>query len=281
MSDLSPLVSISCITFNHASFIRQCLDGFVAQKTDFPFEIVIYDDASTDETVSIIEEYVERYPGLFKPFFNLENQYSKGIRGMNVRFNFPRCEGKYIAFCEGDDFWTDAYKLQKQVDFLEKNPTYSACVHSAKVWDENEKKFSNSNYEGIQRDFDLNLNRIFNHSGGVYPTCSLLMLKDKIRYPDNLMYFAGGDLILIIFLATQGKIRFMKEMMGVYRIHSGGVYQGEEKSLSFYLDNRIKLKKFYRELGPHLEIKNRFRLSVFRIKNSISMIYLRLKIAFS
>lgn len=276
-----PLVSISCITFNHVSFIRECLDGFLAQKTNFAFEIVVYDDKSTDGTSEILQKYSEKFPEIFAVQIADENQYSKGVRGIAYRFNFPRCRGKYIALCEGDDYWIDPLKLQKQVDFLENNHSYSACVHGAKVWDENEKKFSNSNYEGIQRDFDLGLNRIFKDSGWVYPTCSLLMLKAKVRYPDNLLYFTGGDLILIIFLAAQGKIRFMKEMMGVYRIHSGGVYQGVEKNLSFYLDNRIKLKKFYRELGPHLEFKNRFRLSVFRIKNSISMIYLKLKIAFS
>ena len=109
-----PLVSISCITYNHAPFIRQCLDGFLIQKTNFAFEIVIHDDASSDGSKEIIEEYVNRHPDIIFPMFQVENQYSKGMRGMTFRFNFPRCRGKYIALCDGDDYWTDETKLQKQ-----------------------------------------------------------------------------------------------------------------------------------------------------------------------
>ena len=114
----NPLVSISCVTYNHAPFIRQCLDNFLIQEVNFPFEIVIHDDASTDGTKEIIEEYVSRFPNIVFPKFQQENQYSKGIRGMSFRFNFPRCRGKYIALCEGDDYWIDKDKLQKQVDLV-------------------------------------------------------------------------------------------------------------------------------------------------------------------
>src|SRR5688572_19782896 len=114
-----PLVSVSCMTYNHAPYIRQCLDPTLNQQTKFAFEIVIHDDASTDGTKEIIEEYAARYPGIIVPLFQKENQYSKGIRGLPSRFNYPRCRGRYIAICEGDDYWTDPLQLQKQVDFLE------------------------------------------------------------------------------------------------------------------------------------------------------------------
>ena len=112
------MVSICCITYNHAPFIRQCLDGFIMQKTDFAFEVLIHDDASTDGTEEIIREYEARYPEIIKPLYEVENQWIKGRRGSKV-FNFPRAQGKYIALCEGDDYWTDPFKLQKQVDFGE------------------------------------------------------------------------------------------------------------------------------------------------------------------
>ena len=116
----TPLVSICCITYNHAPYIRQCLDGFVMQKTNFTFEVLVHDDASTDDTADIIREYEARYPGIIKPIYQTENQYSQGVN-VNRTYNYPRAHGKYIALCEGDDYWTDPLKLQKQVDFLEAN----------------------------------------------------------------------------------------------------------------------------------------------------------------
>jgi len=104
------VVSISCITYNHAPYIRQCLDGFVMQKTTFPFEILIHDDASTYGTPDIIREYEAKYPGLIKPIYQTENQHSKGVK-ISQTFNWPRARGKDIALCEGDDYWTDPYKL--------------------------------------------------------------------------------------------------------------------------------------------------------------------------
>jgi glycosyltransferase involved in cell wall biosynthesis len=121
------LVSISCLTYNHAPFLRECFDSFLAQKTNFDIEVLVHDDASTDGTQEIIQEYTSRFPAIFKPIIQKENQYSQGVRGIAVRFNFTRSKGKYIATCEGDDYWTDPLKLQKQVDFLEANPNYSMC----------------------------------------------------------------------------------------------------------------------------------------------------------
>ena len=125
-----PLNSICSITYNHAPYIRHCLDGFLMQKTNFKYEIIIHDDASTDGTTEIIKEYAEKYPDLIMPVFQTENQYSKGLRGLFVKFVFPHAKGKYIALCEGDDFWIDPYKLQKQVEILEKDQNITlVCSH--------------------------------------------------------------------------------------------------------------------------------------------------------
>src|SRR5574344_1986516 len=130
-----PLVVIRCITYNHESYIRDCLNGFVMQKTTFPFVAVVHDDASTDKTADIIREYAEKYPDIIKPIYETENQYSKSDGSLERIMN-AHTKGKYIALCEGDDYWIDPLKLQKQVDFLEANPEYSMCFHKAKVIDE-------------------------------------------------------------------------------------------------------------------------------------------------
>lgn len=119
----NPLVSIKCLVYNQESYLRQCLDGFVMQKTNFAFEAIVHDDASTDGSAAIIREYAEKYPNIIKPIYETENQYSKkdGSLGriMNAAIH-PNV--KYVAICEGDDYWIDPYKLQKQVDLLERNP---------------------------------------------------------------------------------------------------------------------------------------------------------------
>ena len=128
-----PLVSICCITYNHAPFIKKCLDGFLMQETSFPIEILIHDDASSDGTDTIVREYAERYPDLIFPLYETENQYSKGKSSvMDIVYNYSRAKGKYIAYCEGDDYWTDPLKLKKQVDFMEAHPDYSVCFHRCK-----------------------------------------------------------------------------------------------------------------------------------------------------
>ena len=123
------MVSVRCATYNHAPYIRQCLDGFVMQKTNFRFEVIVHDDASTDGTTDVVREYAERYPDIIKPMYEQTNQYSVDAKGMNERIN-SRLVGKYVAICEGDDYWTDPDKLQKQVDFLETHPDYSMCYHA-------------------------------------------------------------------------------------------------------------------------------------------------------
>ena len=137
-----PLVSIRCTVYNHEPFLRQCLDGFVMQQTTFPFEAIVHDDASTDGSVAIIREYAEKYPDIIKPIYETENQYSKrdgSLRKILEAATHP--SAKYIATCEGDDYWTDPQKLQIQVDFLESHPDYSLSAHDFKVWDQDKNCF--------------------------------------------------------------------------------------------------------------------------------------------
>ena len=129
MEENKCMVSIWCMCFNHEEYVAQTLDSFLMQETDFPFEVIVSDDASTDGTADIIRSYAEKYPDIFKPVLLEENQFSKGVN-LFAQYFFQRTEGRYVAFCEGDDYWTDPKKLQIQVDFLEANPDYSACAHN-------------------------------------------------------------------------------------------------------------------------------------------------------
>ena len=129
-------VSICCITYNQEAYIRDALEGFVNQKTNFKYEVLIHDDASTDRTAEIIREYQEKYPDMIKPILQTVNQYSLGLTSVSGTWNFPRAVkngSKYIAMCEGDDYWICEDKLQRQVDYMDAHPECALCFHSAKV----------------------------------------------------------------------------------------------------------------------------------------------------
>ena len=215
------LVSIVCDVFNHGPFLRQCLDGFLMQKTDFAIEILIHDDASTDGSADIIREYANNYPGVFKPIIQTENQYSKGV-GIWAKIQFPRAKGKYVAICEGDDCWTNPLKLQKQVDFMENHPECSLCFHNAMIhWydknvpDELYADFSTGDFSGP----DLIRNWIS-------PTASFLFrseyMPEYLDFREKHPQLAFGDIPMVMFLSQFGSIHGMSDVMSVYGKHAGG-----------------------------------------------------------
>lgn len=131
MSNDNPMVSIICNTYNHEKYIELALRGFLRQRTDYSFEILVYDDASTDKTADIIRKYEARYPQLVKPIYQTVNQFSLGLKP--AKQNRLRAKGKYLAICEGDDYWIDKYKLQKQIDYMEKHPKCTFCFSNGLV----------------------------------------------------------------------------------------------------------------------------------------------------
>ena len=217
MKNIEPMVSIICTSYNHEKYIRQCLDGFIMQKTDFPFEVLIHDDASTDGTADIIREYESLYPNIIKPIYQKENQYSKGIRIFST-FILPLVKGKYLAFCEGDDYWCDIDKLQKQIDFLECHSDYSACVHNTEV-------LYLSNGKNIvqygDKDKDLELTDCVYEGGQSFHTSSI-MYRSKIclkppAFTTMMENVGVGDYPIAIYLALVGKIHYFGKVMSVYR----------------------------------------------------------------
>ena len=218
---MKPLVSISCTAYNHVQFIRQCLDGFVMQKATFHFEVLIHDDASMDGTQDIIREYEVKYPEIIKPIYQKVNQYSKGIP-IGVTFNMPRAQGKYIAVCEGDDYWTDPYKLQKQVDFLESHPDYVMCSHRFDQYYEDRHRLEKEKDDTFQgADYDLQ-----NLIGGKWLTQTLTVMyrRSALDLKQYERYGMSMDIILFYELLKHGKGYCFPEAMGVYRYHNGGVW---------------------------------------------------------
>ncbi|MBO5720505.1 MAG: glycosyltransferase [Bacteroidales bacterium] len=260
MSEKTPLVSVCTLAYNHAPYIRECLDGILMQKTNFAFELLIHDDASTDGTADIIREYEAKYPDIIKPIYQTENQYSKGVR-VSLTYQYPRAKGKYIALCEGDDYWTDPLKLQKQVDFMEANEEYSLCFHACDIKFEDDiqerqlyRKWENRDYNSIEIIKEWTI-----------PTASIVFRKlfidnkyKKIAIDKNFIY---GDIILFLHLASKGKARCFNECRSVYRRNGGGVTerdakQNEEKLISHY----IAISKYFKESRPYVNpiISNHF-----------------------
>ena len=217
---MNPIVSISCITYNHAPYLRECLESFLMQKTAFSFEVMIHDDCSTDGTQDIIKEYAEKYPNIFFPLIQKENQYSKGVRGMMARFNFPRCRGKYLALCEGDDYWTDPYKLQKQVDFLEANKEFTGCgTNSMLIYQNRNDKKSHPFKFKIEKDV-LEINDLIK----VRPFHTATFVFRKIEIPTA--YFnsiLSGDRLMFLLVANHGKVKVLEDITTVYRKNEGGL----------------------------------------------------------
>lgn len=221
-----PLVSICCITYNHEKYIRDALEGFVMQETNFPFEVLIHDDASTDRTADIIREYEKKYPDIIKPIYQKENQYSKGIK-ISATYNFPRAQGKYIALCEGDDFWTDKKKLQIQTDFMEKNNDFVFCCHGRYNLDYFKKRyypepFVNVPEDGIACAHEMALGKFMSYTQTFFFRNDIYInIKEKIeRDTDNAPM---GDLQLVFNFALVGKIKYFKKRMATYRRASGSV----------------------------------------------------------
>jgi glycosyltransferase involved in cell wall biosynthesis len=246
-----PLLSILCETYNHEYFIREAIAGFLIQQTTFPIEILIHDDASTDNTPNIIREYERNYPELIFPIYQKENQYSKGKKP-RLAFQFPRARGKYIALCEGDDYWTDPLKLQKQVEFLEGNEDHSMSCHASKMIVDNNtdnyefSKMSDKDESYSIQEFLLPLskNRIRTES---------VIFRNKFieNYPEWARKVVVGDFPLFLILASKGKIRYINEVMSVYRKHAGGVWTSERNNNEYTKKYYLSTIKMYQDFNEY------------------------------
>lgn len=221
--DLSiPLVSIICYTFNHVKYIEDALNGFLMQETTFPFEIIVHDDASTDGTKQIVENYAKAYPSIIVPILQSENQWSQGIMPRN--FTYPKVRGKYFTICEGDDYWIKSDKLSKQVENFTSG--ISLVFHNA-IRIQDNIITDTSYYPEENKPLD-GYNSYQMVRGSKIPTASALMLSKPILNINHLPNVINGDHFLWAILATEGKAKFINEPWSIYRHHTGGVWSNRE-----------------------------------------------------
>ena len=235
MSIDNVLVSICCLTFNHENYVRKTLDGFLMQKTDFKYEILIHDDASTDNTSKIIKEYEEKYPEIIKPIYQEENQHSKGVK-ITWTYQIPRAIGKYIAICEGDDYWTDPYKLQKQFDLMEKNKNCSVCCHKVGSINADGSK-TEGTFPNKQIPDVLNQEEFVKEVANSYQfqTSSYFIRSEVLKqYVGNIPEFSSkmkvGDVGWLLMCAKEGALCYIDEEMSVYRRNVPGSWSDRQKS---------------------------------------------------
>ena len=216
-------VSVVCTAYNHEKYLRDALESFVGQETDFPFEVLVNDDASTDGTAAILREYAERYPAIIRPFYQEKNIFSRGGNIYDEVF-YPVARGEYIAACEGDDRWTDPHKLQRQVDFLDAHPEYSACEHNTVAHTVGSREPDRVLFEQ-SGDRDLLFEQAVLGMSHAYHTSSLMARREFVMNPPDFRAVAYRygftDHAVAMWLTLQGKVRFLDRCMSVYNISSG------------------------------------------------------------
>ena len=232
-------VSVICTCFNHEKYIKDALESFVNQKTSFKYEVIVHDDASTDKSQDIIREYEKKYPDIIKPVYQTENQFSKGVKYV-IEYMLPKASGKYFAFCEGDDYWTDSEKLQKQVDFLELHPEFGACVHNTEF-----EYMSDGNVEVKfpLYDREITLEDVFCEDKK-YHTSSLMVKRELYieRAPWVLLIRGVGDLPSAIFYTASSRVMYLGEVMSHYRYCVPGSWTAKNKnSVKKQITNRKNL----------------------------------------
>lgn len=271
MMDSAPLLSICCITFNHYNYLRSALEGFINQDVDFLVEILIHDDCSTDGTRKIIWEFGEKYPDKVFPVLQTENQYSK-IGPQRMASNFlQQAKGKYIALCEGDDYWTDPQKLSRQVAFLEDNRDFSVCFHGCQILE-----------NGILKDDYITAKRL-DKGKSVYDTYDLakgnfihtpsIVYRNSPKIYEEEMFLKSevGDYMLLLLLSLQGKIKRLEWDMAVYRIHGEGVWSNiNEKVKKDKIIAYLRLlEKYFRHPSVNI-IASRLKYEIYvRMKSNL------------
>lgn len=255
-------ISVWMITYNHQDYIAQAIDSILNQRTTFEIEIVIGDDASTDNTQEIIKQYVSKYPEIIKPIYNQQNI---GIQ-RNFAATMDKCKGKYIALCEGDDYWTDSLKLQKQVDFLEKNVEFSMACNASSEVRRDGTEFKIATREEQVVDLALIL-----REGWFIRTASIVFRRSAIKggFPDFFYRAYSTDYILQVMILIHGKCKYFPNVMSAYRWHEEGFSQASKQlQLSRWLTKieLLDILNIFTEKEYELEIKEH----QIRIKQIIS-----------
>ena len=232
-------ISVCCLVYNHEKYLRKMLESLVNQKTDFDYEILINDDASTDRSPEIIKEYQQKYPKLIKPVFQTENQYSKNVHMSNT-FLFPRVKGEFVCFCEGDDYWCDNNKLQEQYNVMSSHPECSICTHCTQLIKEDGRIMRGilpprKIEEGIieQEQFAQWLLAESNFTFQLSSYCiraDLIHELEADKLPEFYKASPVGDEVILRYCLNSGKVYFINKIMSCYRVNSIGSWSLRENS---------------------------------------------------
>lgn len=268
-------VSIICNTYNHEEYVKDALDGFIKQKTTFPFEVLIHDDASTDHTADIIREYEQNHPEIIKPIYQTTNQFSQGVK-ITRDIQIPRARGKYLAFCEGDDYWTDENKLQIQYDILESHPNIDMCAHAAHVVNTR----TNEEHDWIlntKHDTIIPIKDIIEGGGGFLPTASLMYRKEiEVNAPEYRNYY-GIDYTLQVSGGRRGGIYYICKVMSTYRMLTPGSWTVRlRQDSSKKIKHKKKINNTMRLIDKDTNYRYHSYFSKTILKNKIIIGILRL-----
>ena len=248
MASETPLLSICCITYNQEAYVQQALEGFAMQRVNFPIELIVHDDFSTDNTRQILTDFKDSAPFPVTLLFPDENKFSQGERIFLKTFR--QAKGKYVALCEGDDFWTDPLKLQKQVDFLEENRESIICFHRANLQTPEQTKvhpIPKISTDGIYHFQDLLAHYNF------ITTASVVFRKPSpFRVPDWYHDVPFGDLATYKVISEDLPIKCLPDIMSVYRLHDASMHTG-----AGLLEQQKQYLKFYQIIYPHSTEKER------------------------
>lgn len=248
------MVSVQCTTYNHEKYIRKALDGFVMQNTNFNFEVIVHDDASTDGTVEIVREYAEKYD-FIKPIFQEENQYSQHIPYAR-KYIYPLMKGKYIAFCEGDDYWTDPNKLQILYNYMSTHEECSMCCHAYENVEANTEKIVGEIHT-LQSEGTITIQKAIKYNNPTQLASQMFRRKCVIDQPEMYLHRGIGDYTVLLYAATLGEIHYIDRVMARHRIASDGswtnrVYKNrslrvkhDENMISFLMDFDLCQNKKY------------------------------------
>lgn len=256
MQDLRPvMVSVKCLTYNHAPYIRECLDGILMQKTDFRFEVVIHDDASTDGTTEILKEYEECHPDVIRVIYEEKNQY---LSGGNLDKIEALTRGKYWAVCEGDDYWTNPLKLQKQVEVMENHPDCMLVCNRTQLYSLKSHSIVGENFCYHESRF-VSIKDIIYKGGLFISTCSILFRPEVKRdFPEYCRQCHTGDYPVQLMAAMKGRVYYMHEPMSVYRIDNPLSWVGQQtwkeehyKERMYTLRSQVNMLKGFAADYPH------------------------------
>lgn len=258
-----PKVTVCCITYNHEKYIRKCLESIFSQKTSFDFEVIIHDDASTDETAQILLEYKELHKDQITLILQKDNQYSKGANILKDNM-LPLARGKYLAFCEGDDFWADDYKLQKQFDAMEANEDASWSAHYVQYAEENGELIEGCTLPplmGINQNCVMSSEETlkFMIRNGIQMTSYFIRSKNFENYwkdpPEFTKIVSADDEVIVRYCAGAGKLVFLNEIMSCYRTNAIGswtsTHNANNKKMAQHYGGMIKMLNKFDDFTNH------------------------------